>query len=149
MTAATDRIKALKELQTQRPMGELETLCIERQIRDLSRGHKRGLVWDENEAQRAVKFFGLLTHWKGHFAGQPVTLEPWQEHCQIAPLFGWRQKCGARRFREGYDEEPRKNGKTTKSSGIALFGLIADREEGAEVYKIGRASCRERVSSPV
>lgn len=115
-------------------MGELETLCIERQLRDLSNAQKRGFVWDEDEAQRAVKFFSLLTHWKGPWAGKAVKLEPWQEHCQIAPLFGWRHKDGTRRFREGYDEEPRKNGKTTKAAGIALFGLTADREEGAEIY---------------
>jgi phage terminase large subunit-like protein len=130
----TERIKALKQLKRARPMGELETLCIERQLRDLSNAEKRGLIWDEAEAQRAVKFFSLLTHWKGPWAGKPVTLEPWQEHCQIAPLFGWRHKDGTRRFREGYDEEPRKNGKTTKAAGIALFGLTADREEGAEIY---------------
>lgn len=130
----TDRIKALKTLKTGRPMGELETLCIERQLRDLSNAQKRGLIWDEAEAQRAVKFFSLLSHWKGPWAGKPVTLEPWQEHCQIAPLFGWRKKDGTRRYREGYDEEPRKNGKTTKAAGIALFGLVADREEGAEIF---------------
>ena len=134
-TAIADRTKALKALKTARPMGELETLCIERQLRDLSNAGKRGLVWDEGEALRAVKFFGLLTHWKGPWAGKPVTLEQWQEHCQIAPLFGWRNASdGTRRFREGYDEEPRKNGKTTKTAGIALFGLTADREEGAEIY---------------
>ena len=130
----TDRIKALKSLKTARPIGALESLCIERQLRDLSNANKRGLIWDEAEAQRAVKFFGLLTHWKGPWAGKPVKLESWQEHCQIAPLFGWRNKDGTRRFREGYDEEPRKNGKTTKTAGIALFGLVADREEGAEIF---------------
>ena len=133
-SAIAERIKALKVLKTARPMGELETLCIERQLRDLSNGHKRGLVWDETEARRAVDFYKLLAHWKGPWAGKPVTLEPWQEHCNIAPLFGWKNADGSRRFREGYDEEPRKNGKTTKAAGIALFGLCADREEGAEIY---------------
>lgn len=139
------RIKALKGLKAARPMGQLEKLCIERQLRDLGNGHKRGLIWDEDEAQRAVNFFGLLTHWKGKFAGKPVTLEPFQEHCQIAPLFGWRLKDGSRRFREGYDEEPRKNGKTTKAAGISLFGLCADNEEGAEVYSAATKKDQARI----
>lgn len=133
------------KLRTARPMGQLETLCIERQLNDLANGHKRGLVWDEEEAARTVAFFGMLTHWKGKFAGKPVTLEPWQEHCQIAPLFGWKLEDGSRRFREGYDEEPRKNGKTTKSAGIALKGLIADGEEGAEVYSAATKKDQARI----
>lgn len=141
----TERIKALKRLKSARPMGELEKLCIERQLRDLSNAEKRGFVWDEAEAQRAVDFFSLLAHWKGPWAGKPVKLEPWQEHCQIAPLFGWKNKDGTRRYREGYDEEPRKNGKTTKAAGIALFGLIADREEGAEVYCAGTKRDQARI----
>lgn len=145
LSGISERIKALKGLKTARPMGQLESLCIERQIRDLSNGHKRGLIWDEGEAQRAVGFFSLLAHWKGKFAGKPVTLEPWQEHCQIAPLFGWRLPDGSRRFREGYDEEPRKNGKTTKAAGIALFCLIADKEEGAEVYSAATKKDQARI----
>lgn len=145
LSGISERIKALKGLQRSRPMGQLETLCIERQLADLSNGHKRGLVWDEGEAQRAVQFFSLLCHWKGKFAGKPVILEPWQEHCQIAPLFGWRMQDGTRRFREGYDEEPRKNGKTTKSAGISLFCLMADGEEGAEVYSAATKKDQARI----
>ena len=122
-----------------RPKSEIELACIRRQIGDLRTGHERGLVWDEDEAQRNIKFFSLLRHWKGEFARKPMTPEPWQEECVIAPLFGWyrersRKSGGLRRFRTAYIEIPRKNGKTTIASGLGNQGLIADQEPGAEVY---------------
>ncbi|HUY89271.1 MAG TPA: terminase large subunit [Pirellulales bacterium] len=139
--AAIDkRLAALDGLLNEpRPRSTIERLAIERQINDLRHGHERGLVWDEGEVQRVLDFFSKLVHWKGEWAGRPLTPAPWQEHCILAPLFGWfreskRSKGGLRRFRTAYVEVPRKNGKTTLASGIANQGLIADLEQGAEVY---------------
>lgn len=138
--AIDDRLKALDRLQKDgRPRSEIELRAIRRQVEDLRTGHKRGLCWDEAEAQRAVNFFPLLRHWKGPLAKKPFKLEPWQEHCVIAPLLGWyrerpRAAGGVRRFRQAYVEVPRKNGKTIKVSGVGNYGLLADQEEGAEVY---------------
>lgn len=124
-----------KLLRDGRPRSALEVASINRQMRDLDEGRQRGLRWDEDEAQRAVSFFGLLKHWKGKWAGLPLKPEPWQEHVIIAPLFGWKwEQTGLRRFRTGYIEQPRKNGKTTIGAGLALQGLVADKEPGAEVY---------------
>ena len=134
-------------LESERPRSELEALCIQRQIRDFEGEGQNGLVWDEAEAARNVAFFKLLRHWKGQWAGRPFEPEPWQEHLTIAPLFGWKRETDKglrRRFTVGYDEEPRKNGKTFKASGIALQGLMADREPGAEVY--AAASTRDQAS---
>lgn len=129
------RLKALDRLlRDKRPRSGLELASINRQIRDLEEGHKRGLTWDEEDARRAVNFFSLLRHWKGKWAGTPFKLEPWQEHAIITPLFGWKLPDGSRRFRTAYIEVPRKNGKTFTASGIALQGLVADRENGADVY---------------
>lgn len=129
------RLKALdKILRDKRPRSALEVQCIQRQIRDLETGHRRGLVWDEESAKRAVSFFGLLKHWKGKWAGLPLKPEPWQEHCIIAPIFGWKFESGLRRFRTAYIEEPRKQGKTTKAAAFGLQGLVADNEQGALVY---------------
>lgn len=118
MDAAIDRrLAAMDELiRSERPKSVIEVLAIQRQIEDLRHGHERGLRWDETEAARNVAFFKELKHWKGKFAGTPMTLEPWQEHCIIAPLFGWmreklRSEGGIRRFRTAYIEIPRKNGK--------------------------------------
>jgi phage terminase large subunit-like protein len=129
------RLRALERLlKNKRPKSKLETLCIQRQMSDLETAHRRGLAWDEDEARRNVDFFGLLKHWKGEWAGKKITLGDWQEHCLIAPLFGWRREDGTRRFRIAYFEMPRKQGKTTIAAGLTLQGAIADEEAGAEVY---------------
>jgi phage terminase large subunit-like protein len=117
-----------------RPLSRLERLVYERQLRDLQHGHERGLVWDEDEAQRVVQFFALLTHWKGKFARKPIHLDGWQREALICPLLAWKLADGMRRFRTAYIEIPRKNGKTTITAGIGLWGLMADREPGAEIY---------------
>jgi len=132
----SDRMKALDRLlRDGRPRSELELACIRRHLNDLDIGRKRGLRWDEDAAQRSVNFYTLLRHWKGKWAGSKLALAPYQEHCIIAPLFGWKwEESGLRRFRTAYIEQPRKQGKTTIGAGIALQGLAADQENGAEVY---------------
>lgn len=74
-----------------------------------------------------------LRHYKGEWAGRPFDPEPWQTFC-IASLFGWTDVRGRRRFRRGYIEVPKKNGKSTLCAPIALYLLAGDGEEGAEVY---------------
>jgi len=91
--------------------------------------------FDECAAQVAVNFFErLLHHSKGEWAGRPFILEAWQRDQIIRPLFGWKRSDGTRRYRRAYIEVPRKNGKSTLASGIALFLLFADDEPGAEIY---------------
>lgn len=104
-----------------------------RHVRDLDDGHERGLWFDEPAAKRAVAFFSVLRHWKGEWAGQAITLEPWQQFV-VWSLFGWKRADGTRRFRTAYLEVARKNGKTTLAAGIGLYLLVADGEPGAEVY---------------
>lgn len=131
------RLQALDRLlKSERPRSAIETLCIQRQITDLQRIGQNGLKWNEDEAQRAVNLCGLLKHWKGEWAGRPFELEPWQEHLIIAPLFGWYRagEDSVRRYNSGLGCIPRKNGKTTTCAPIAVQGIVADREQGAEVY---------------
>ena len=63
-------------------------LACERHRRDLETGQERGLWFDERKARQVTAFFGVLTHWKGEWAGQPIVLEPWQQFV-IWSLFGW------------------------------------------------------------
>jgi len=114
-------------------VGRYTWLACERHLLDLEQGHARGLWFDEKRAGIAVKFFSLLTHNKGQWAGKPLTLEPWQQFF-IACLFGWKRANGTRRFRESYLEVARKNGKSTVGSGVCLELLVLDGEPGAEVY---------------
>ncbi|APC45965.1 large terminase subunit [Halomonas phage QHHSV-1] len=92
--------------------------------------------FDRDLAERACKFVQLLPHTKGEWArgNQRIILEPWQLF-SYAVVFGWiRKKDKTRRFREVYEEVPRKNGKSIKVAGAGLYAFCADKEYGAEVY---------------
>lgn len=118
-----------------------------RQRRDLKAA--KGKAWayrfDKAEAERPCAFLELLPHIKGplaratsqHPRGQPLTLAPWQIFV-VTTGYGWLHKAGPlkgkRRFRSIYLEVPRGNGKSAILSGLSLYALCADREEGAEVY---------------
>lgn len=106
----------------------------------------QGYVFDEKRADRACKFFSkFLLHSKGSFAGKPFDLLPWQRDDVIRPLFGWVHKdTGLRRYRRAYIEIPKKNGKSTLCSGIALYLAVADNEAGSEVYLV--AASRDQAS---
>jgi len=105
-------------------------LACERHVADLKR---TDIYFDEDDADFAIRFIEFLPQSIGEFAGKPLKLEEWQKFI-IGSLFGWKKKNGIRRFRTGYVEIPRKNGKTTLAAAIALLGLVADNEDGAQVY---------------
>lgn len=115
------------------PACKLIRLAVQRHVRDLEEGPKRGLRFDRQAAEHAAQFFGWLRHSKGEWAGQPFTLEPWQQFI-LWMLFGWKRADGLRRFRIAYIEVPRKQGKSTLAAGIGLYLLVADGEPGSEVY---------------
>jgi phage terminase large subunit-like protein len=100
-----------------------------------SSGTKSAYWFDEEAAERVCQFFeAYLVHTKGRWAGTPFRLEEWQREEIIRPLFGWTRRDGTRKYREAYIEIPRKNGKSTLVSGIALYLLFGDGEPGAEIY---------------
>jgi len=126
-------------------VGRLVRLAVERHVRDLDDGHKRGLRFDEDAARHAIDFYGFLRHSKGEWAGEPFELSPWQAFITWS-LFGWMRKNGTRRFREAYEEVARKNGKSTKIAGTGLYGLVADGEPGAEIYSSATKREQARIS---
>ena len=94
-----------------------------------------GCVFDLAEAKRVRTFFEqFLRHSKGEWANKPFKLLDWQWKNLIGPLFGWKRADGTRRFRRGYIEIPKKNGKSSIFAGLSLYLLLADNEPGAEVY---------------
>lgn len=91
--------------------------------------------YDEAAAERAVLFFAkCLTHTKGEWKGQPFILSDWQADEIIRPLFGWKRKDGARKYRTCLIHIPRKAGKSMLEAGIAAHLLFSDNEPAAEVY---------------
>ena len=79
-----------------------------------------------------IAFINSLTHPKGPFATQTFNLRPWQVRI-VKQLFR-RRKDGRRQYRSALLMLPRKNGKSELAAAIALYGLLADGEVGAEVY---------------
>lgn len=108
-------------------------LAVERHYRDLETCHARGLYFSDELAQHALESFLFLRHSKGEWAGQVFVPSDWQQFW-IALAFGWMRADGTRRFREVWEEVPRKNGKSTKLSGVGLYLMVFDGEGGAEVY---------------
>ncbi len=112
-----------------------------RHLDDLEKGHERGLRFDADKAARALRFFEeKLKLSEGQFENQPFRAHPSQAFI-IGSLFGWQfnsPKHGwRRRFRRAYIEQGKGNGKSPLAGGIGLYGLIADKESGAQIYAAG------------
>ena len=107
---------------------ELVKSACQRYIDDLDR-----FGFNEGFASHAINFIEELQHTTGECAGNKFILEPWQAFI-IWNLFGFVNPDGSRRFSRAYIEVPRKNGKSTFSSAVMLYGLIADDEAGAQIY---------------
>lgn len=114
------------------PAGPYVRMACERFVRDL----KRKDIEPHEDGERWCRFLEMLPHVKGKWAAQSELFELslWQVFC-VVNLYGWRVvKTGRRRFREGYMEIPRKNGKTFLAAGLGLGHFCIDDEYGAEVY---------------
>lgn len=106
----------------------------ERHLRDLKEGEARGLYWDQEAADRALGFFpDVLRLSEGQFEGLPFNLHPAQAFI-VGSIFGWHRPDGTRRFRRAYVEQGKGNGKSPLAGGIGLYGMMADREPGAQVF---------------
>ena len=105
-----------------------------RHLRDIEDGHKRGLVWNVEESEKALGFYAdVLKLNGGDFEGKPFELLPWQKFV-VGSLFGWKGVDGYRRFRVAYVETAKGSGKSPLAAGIGMKGLVADNEPRAEVY---------------
>jgi len=91
--------------------------------------------FDEDVGQHPITFIETFCkHYQGEKAGEIVRLELFQK-AFVQALFGFLEKdTNRRRFREYFFEVPRKHGKSFLSGCIAVYMLVADGEEGAEVY---------------
>lgn len=93
-----------------------------------------GFAYDQARADRVIKFIEQFCAMsKGEWAGQPMKLLEWQKRDIIEPLFGWHDADQRRRYRTAAIFTPKKNGKSTLLSALALYFLVGDREPGAEV----------------
>ncbi|MEW1754693.1 terminase large subunit [Streptomyces angustmyceticus] len=100
---------------------------------------QEGAWFSVEAALRAKRAIESFKHTRSRWGGTPLLLAPWQLVWVILPVFGWlyydeEAERDVRVIRSAWIEVPRKNGKSTLSSGIALTLLLADREVGPEVY---------------
>jgi len=103
-------------------------------------------VYDETRAIRPIQFIeAFCRHSKGEWGGKSVKLELFQR-AYLAALFGFIEvETGQRQYRESLFLCGRKNGKSTLLSGLALYMLMADRENGSEVYSIATKKDQARL----
>lgn len=123
-------------------------LACKRQLNDLKRKYNKDkwpFIFDLEKAERVCRFMELLPHIKGEWAGKKIKLEDWQ--CfYLSTKYGWVYKeTGFRRFRTSYMEVPRKNAKSTISSGEMLYSGSADGEMGAECYSAATTKQQARI----
>jgi len=92
--------------------------------------------FDEAAGEKPIKFIEkFCRHSKGRWAGKTIKLELFQK-AAIQLAFGWVDEHNKRRFREVVFLIGRKCGKSTLTSGLSLFMLMADGESGAECYTV-------------
>jgi phage terminase large subunit-like protein len=118
------------------PAGKYHRLSCARHLRDLERQGTAEFpyVFDLKRAENIWKFAELLKHYKGEWAGQFIRLEPHQKF-RKGCKFGWvHMTTKLRRFRNSYEEIPRKNGKSLDAAVETLYVTFFDGEPGAEGY---------------
>lgn len=90
------------------------------------------------DGQRIVRFVeSCCPLTRGSAAGQFMRLRPWQRDLLVDLA-----ASGARR---GYIQVARKNGKSLLGAALALYNLMADGEEGAEVYSVAGSRDQARL----
>ena len=94
----------------------------------------QGCYFDHNGGEKVCAFVERFCRQsKGRWSGQPIKLIPWQRDL-IMRGFGWRKANGRRRFKTIHCEIPKKNGKSTLISSLAIELAIQDGENAAEIY---------------
>lgn len=120
------------------PAGKYHRLACARHLRDREREHTPAFPYrfDVARAERFFRFAEKLKHYKGEWAGQPISLQPHQKF-RLGSLFAWvHVETGLRRFRHAYNELPRKQGKSLEAATVMLYVTFFDGEPGAEGYTI-------------
>lgn len=121
-------------------------LACKRHLNDLKRAGTDSFpyAFDEDLGHRPIRFIEKYCKpSKGNF--QQLILQPWQ-HFVLGCLFGWIHKdSGLRRFKEGLIFVGRKNGKTTKISGVSLYGVSKDGENGADIPLLANSMKQARL----
>lgn len=92
--------------------------------------------YSNKRANHVIEFFeNYCRPSRGKYGGKKVILELW-EKAMLATIFGFIDINGLRKYREAILIVGKKNGKSLLSSGVGVYLLIADGENGPEVYAV-------------
>jgi phage terminase large subunit-like protein len=118
--------------------GKLERAACQRHVDDLKRAKKKGWIFDEAKANRAIELARLLKLSSGEYNDMPFELEPFQMFI-VWCLFGWcRVHDAMRRFRTAFISMASGNGKTPFAAFLVILGMAFDvpNEARAECYAV-------------
>lgn len=118
-------------------------LACQRFLDDLNRDDIELRARDPNAVCSIME--GFFVHQQGEdmhgkpLLGKPFLLEPWQIFC-VVNLLGWYfTGTDERRFKEGWIQVARKNGKTSFISALAFAVGILQRRSGSKIYIVANA----------
>ncbi len=77
--------------------------------------------------------------------GSPLHLEPWQAEEIVRPIFTTLDEDGRRRYNLALVGLPKKNGKSTLASLVALYMLLCDNEREPEVYSVAGSQAQAAI----
>ena len=120
-------------------------------LRDVKRedSGEASFYWDDQEAQKIIKWFSFLRHSKGVLAGKPIKLTEWQQF-HLCQLYGRRRKeDGYKRFKKSFVEVARKNAKSQEEAGVALYEISVQATKNKEVYEYYTAGVKRDQSKIV
>ena len=129
------------------PAGKYHRLACARHLADRARENTPAFPYrfDFAAADRFFKFASLLRHYKGEWAGQPITLSDCQQF-RLGSIFGWRHHAtNFRRFTTAYNELPRKSGKSLEAAVVAVYVTFFEGEPGAEGYCIATKLAQAKI----
>lgn len=118
------------------PAGTYHRLACARHLKDRAREGTPEFPYrfDADKAERFFRFAEKLKHYKGEWAGEPITLQPYQKF-RWGSFFGWvHVTTGLRRFRHAFNLLPRKQGKSLEAAVVSLYVTFFDGEPGGEGY---------------
>lgn len=98
--------------------------------------HPDEYFYSNKRANHIIEFFeNFCSPSKGKAGGKRVKLELW-EKAMLAAVFGFIDINGIRKYQEAILIVGKKNGKSLLASGVGNYMLIADGENGPEVYAV-------------
>lgn len=105
--------------------------------------------WNEEEANKIVKWFSYLKHSKGELAGKFIELNTWQKFC-LCQIYGWEHKeTHLRRFTKSFIEVARKNAKSQMEAGVTLYEMSTRATKNKEIYECYCAGVKRKQSEVI